>query len=59
MKLLQNGLLGDPDTVPDFMDFVKHLLHMALEDPGVPNNKEVNIQDVLFRILSSVLVLRV
>lgn len=40
--MLQGGLLGESEYVPDFMEFVKHLMRLALDDPGTPNSKEVS-----------------
>jgi hypothetical protein len=47
LKMLQGGLVGDSEHVSNFMELVKHLLRMALEDPGTPNTKEVSCRLLL------------
>ena len=41
MRMLQGGLLNDRDCLDDFMQFTTNLLAVALDEPGVPNVKEV------------------
>lgn len=42
LKMLQDGLLNETeDDVEDMLSLISHLLRYALEDPGVPNPKEV------------------
>ena len=38
---LQKGLLNDPDHVDEMMALATQLLRFAIDDPGVPNPKEV------------------
>ena len=42
MNMLQGGLLNDKDFIDDFMQFTTNLLAVALDEPGVPNIKEVD-----------------
>ena len=41
MRMLQGGLLNDRECMDDFMQFTTNLLAVALDEPGVPNVKEV------------------
>ena len=38
---LQSGLLNDGEHIEDIMSLLNHLLTFALDDPGIPNPKEV------------------
>ena len=40
--MIQGGLLNDPKHVDDLNMFVMQLLRSALDDPGVPNPREVS-----------------
>ena len=42
LQMLQRGLNNDKDTLDDFMQFTTNLLAIALDEPGVPNLKEVS-----------------
>ncbi len=44
MKILQNALINDNDEdMEEFLSLMTHLLRFALNDPGVPNPKEVSL----------------
>ena len=39
---LQAALLGEEDDIRELMSLTSHLLKFSLEDPGLPNIKEVS-----------------
>ena len=41
LDTLQKALLNDDDEMEELMSLLNHLLKFALDDPGVPNPKEV------------------
>lgn len=50
LNCLQKGLLNDEDDKEDVMNVAVHLMRIALNDPGVPNPKEVIITICSFRL---------